>query len=113
MVCDCRVADRLSLLFALAPLTVLESLASVAARSVGAVQLEARGRALQSETVVLEAIVGEAEIAVEDLGSLSVGDVIKLNRKIHQPVQVCVRGGGPVCAARLGLSRGRTALQLT
>jgi flagellar motor switch/type III secretory pathway protein FliN len=113
MLCECRLGERLTVLLALPPATVFECLASTPASSAGSLQLEPRSRALQSETVVLEAIVGEAEIAVEELGTLSVGDVLKLNRKIHQPVQLCVRGGGPVCVARLGALRGRTALQLT
>jgi Type III flagellar switch regulator (C-ring) FliN C-term len=112
VVYDCRLGDRLTVLLILSPATVLECLANTLTPA-AAVQLEPLARALQSETVVLEAIVGEAEIPVEELGTLSVGDVIKLNRKIHQPVQLSVRGGGPVCVARLGALRGRTALQLT
>lgn len=112
ILCECRLGERLTVLLALPPATVFESLAPTPAPSSGSPHLEPRSRALQSETVVLEAIVGEAEIAVEELGTLSVGDVLKLNRKIHQPVQLVVRGGGPVCVARLGALRGRTALQL-
>ena len=113
ILCECRLDDRLTVVLAFSQPTVLESLASTASPSTGSVQLEPRARALQAETVVLEAIVGEAEIPVAELGTLSVGDVIKLNRKIHQPVQLCVRGGGVVCVARLGALRGRTALQLS
>ena len=113
ILCECRLDDRLTVVLAFSQSTVLESLASTASSSTGSVQLEPRVRALQAETVVLEAIVGEAVIPVAELGTLSVGDVIKLNRKIHQPVQLCVRGGGVVCVARLGALRGRTALQLS
>jgi len=60
-----------------------------------------------------EAVAGEAELALEELTTLAVGDVIRLNRKISEPLQLRVRGGGVVCAARLGSTTGRTALQLT
>jgi flagellar motor switch protein FliM len=62
---------------------------------------------------VLDGIAGEAELALEELTTLAVGDVIKLNHKISEPLRVCIRGGGVVGAARLGASKGRTALQLT
>jgi len=112
ILCECRLGERLTVLLALPAATVFECLSSTAAPSANSQHLEPRARALQSETVVLEAIVGEAEIALEELETLSVGDVLRLNRKVEQPVQLIVRGGGPVCVARLGSLRGRTALQL-
>jgi flagellar motor switch protein FliM len=77
------------------------------------VPVEPLSRALQTQRVVLDGVAGEAELALEDLTTLAVGDVIKLNRRISEPLQLCIRGGGVVCAARLGASKGRTALQLT
>jgi hypothetical protein len=110
----CRVGNELELLISLCPQTVQRCLALDAPRGAAAVgTLEPLSTALQSEMVVLEGIAGEAELALEELTTLAVGDVIRLNRKISEPLQVCVRGGGVVCAARLGASRGRTALQLT
>lgn len=74
--------------------------------------LEQRSRAMRSESVVLDAIAGEAEVAVEDVTTLAVGDVLKLDRAISEPLQVRMRGGGAVCSARLGALQGRAALQL-
>ncbi len=69
--------------------------------------------ALRSERVTLEAVLGKAELSAVELMSVRVGDVIKLNRALHEPLELHVRGGGVVCGARLGLHVGRPALQLT
>jgi len=108
----CRIGDTLDLLITLWPDTIHRLLVPDAPRRGVATPLEPLSRALQAERVVLNGIAGEAELALEDLTTLAVGDVIKLNRKISEPLQVCIRGGGVVCAARLGASKGRTALQL-
>ena len=75
--------------------------------------VEPVSRALQAQVVELDGIVGEAELAVEELSTLAVGDVIRLNRKISEPLQVRLGGGAVVCAARLGSLKGRTAVQLS
>ena len=108
----CRLGDSLSVLITLWPETVHRCLAPDASHRAAAGPVEPLSRALQAEKVVLDGIAGEAELALEELTTLAVGDVIKLNRKISEPLQVCIRGGGVVCAARLGASKGRTALQL-
>lgn len=69
--------------------------------------------ALRGERVTLEAVLGKAELSAAELMSVRVGDVLKLNRALHEPLELQVRGGGVVCGARLGLHVGRTALQLT
>jgi flagellar motor switch/type III secretory pathway protein FliN len=109
----CRLGESLELLVMLWPEAVHRCLAPAAPRRAAAAPLEPLSRALQAEKVVLDGIAGEVELALEDLTTLAVGDVIKLNRKISEPLQVCVRGGGVVCAARLGAAKGRNALQLT
>ena len=114
---DCFVFGRcqlgsLSLLVVLWPGTVLASLAPAAPRNFNSSPVEALSRALQAEAVVLEGIAGEAELAIEELSTLAVGDVLKLDRRISEPLQVRIQGGGVVCTARLGASLGHTALQL-
>jgi len=69
--------------------------------------------AVRGERVTLEAVLGKAELSAVELMSVRVGDVIKLNRALHEPLELHVRGGGVVCGARLGLHVGRPALQLT
>jgi hypothetical protein len=109
----CRLGEALDLIITIWPETVQRCLAPDAPRRAAVVPVEPLSGALQAERVVLDGIAGEAELALEELTTLAVGDVIKLNRKISEPLQVCIRGGGVVCAARLGASKGRTALQLT
>jgi hypothetical protein len=109
----CRLGDTLDLLITFWPDTVHRCLAPDVPRRGAVLPLEPLSRALQAERVVLDGIAGEAELALEELTTLAVGDVIKLNHKISEPLRVCIRGGGVVCAARLGASKGRTALQLT
>ena len=109
----CRLGDALDLIITIWPQTVQRCLAADAPRRAAAAPVEPLSGALQAQIVVLDAIAGEAELALEELTTLAVGDVIRLNRKISEPLQVCIRGGSVVCAARLGASKGRTALQLT
>jgi len=108
----CTLGDTLQLVMTLWPETVQRCLAVEVPRSAGQAPIEPLSRALQEEAVALEGIAGEAELALEELTTLAVGDVIRLNRKISEPLEVRIRGGGVVCEARLGVSKGRTALQL-
>jgi flagellar motor switch/type III secretory pathway protein FliN len=109
----CQVGPDLDLSVALWPECVRASLPGVVARRPGEATVEPLAKALQGEVVVLCAMVGNAELAVEELTTLSVGDVLRLDKKISEPLQLYVDGGGPVCAARLGSHLGRRALQLT
>jgi flagellar motor switch/type III secretory pathway protein FliN len=113
VICSCRVGPHLTVMFALWPATVTECLAREAPKFAAGSSLNPLSKALHAEAVELDAIAGEVELTIEELRSLAVGDVVKLNRKISQPLQVCVRDGGVVCAARLGAVSGHTALQLT
>jgi hypothetical protein len=110
---QCRLGEALELLVTLWPETVHRCLAPDAPRYAATAPLEPLSRALQAEKVVLDGIAGEVELALEDLTTLAVGDVIKLNRKISEPLQVRIRDGGVVCTARLGSTKGHNALQLT
>lgn len=108
----CQLGDSASLLILLWPATVLECVGPPPLSKDVQAAVESRSRAIRSEVVVLDAVAGEAELAVEDVTTLAVGDVLKLDRALSEPLQVRVRGGGQVCSARLGALRGRAALQL-
>ena len=108
----CQLGDSPSLLILLWPATVLDCVGPPPLPKDAQGAVEPRSRAIRSEVVVLDAVAGEAELAVEDVTTLAVGDVLKLDRAISEPLRVRVRGGGQVCAARLGALRGRAALQL-
>jgi flagellar motor switch/type III secretory pathway protein FliN len=113
VVASFRIGADTSLLVVLWPDTVHASVSPPPNRRVAAPAVEPLSRALQNEVVVLCARVGGAELAVDELTTLSVGDVIRLDRKINEPLDVYVEGGSRVCAARLGSHHGRKALQLT
>jgi len=109
----CQIGADANLLVVLWPATVHPSVSPALNRRVTAPAVEPLSRALQDEVVVLCALAGVAELAVDELTTLSVGDVIRLDRKISEPLDVHVEGGSRVCAARLGSHHGRKALQLT
>jgi flagellar motor switch protein FliM len=94
------------------PATVMSSLAPTAPAP-GSERVTPLSRALERQVVRLDALAGEAEIAFQELATLAPGDVLRLDRRLSEPVEVRVQNGGPVCSARLGTSRGRLALQLT
>ena len=68
--------------------------------------------ALMSEKVVVEVCAGEAQLMLPELATLTVGDVIALDRRLDEPAVVTLQGGG-FCAGYLGLRGDRKAIQLT
>jgi hypothetical protein len=110
---SCQIGAPKSWLIVIWPSVVLESVGQLVHSHAPGPVLATLSKALQSETVRVEAVVGEAELTLQELATLAVGDVLKLDRKITQSVQLQVRGGGGVCAGRLGASKGRAVLQLT
>ena len=110
--CECQLGDDFMLHIVLWPATVMDSLAPPVPAP-GSERVTPLSRALEHQVVRLDALAGEAEIAFQELATLAPGDVLKLDRRLSEPVELRVHSGGPVCSARLGLSRGRLALQLT
>jgi flagellar motor switch/type III secretory pathway protein FliN len=74
--------------------------------------LTARRQALGAEPVVLEVQAGSAELALADLQTLAVGDVLRLDRTLREPLAITVATEGTVCLGHLGLLHGRKAVQL-
>lgn len=70
-------------------------------------------RALESHSVCIEVIVGEAELMLQEIRSLTAGDVIPLDRCIDDPLKIVFSGDGAVGAGYLGISDDRKAVQLT
>ncbi len=68
--------------------------------------------AVESEKVSLNVQVGRAEITVEELTALSIGHVIRLNRKLDKPVDVHVGENNPVCRGYLGAQGHHIAVKL-
>jgi flagellar motor switch/type III secretory pathway protein FliN len=107
----CRFENAFELSILLWPKTVdqwLGQKTEKAARKVSVSRLEA----LDSQTVTLDVVVGEAEIAFEELRGLCEGVVIKLDRRLDQPLQLRLVGDGTVCSGHLGLNDDRRAVQV-
>lgn len=68
---------------------------------------------IETQAVTLQAWVGEVEIRLGLLHSLSPGDVIRLDASVHEPLQLSLSGVSTPVRAFLGSLGGRKALQVT
>lgn len=108
----CEFGDTLELSVLLWPGTVrawLEKELPRTARRLGTVS---RLNALDTQTVTMEIIAGEAELALDELRGLSAGVVIKLDRRLDQPLPVRLTGDGIVCVGHLGSNGEQRAVQV-
>jgi flagellar motor switch/type III secretory pathway protein FliN len=111
VVLHCRFKDALEFCVLLWPKTVDAWLGQAARKNTRRISVS-RLEALDSQTVTLDVVVGEANIAFEELRSLCEGVVIKLNRRVDQPLQVQLVGDGVIGSGHLGLNDGRRAVQV-
>jgi len=111
VVLQCRWEGALELHLLLWPKTVEAWLGQAGTKTARRVSVS-RLDALDTQTVKLEVIAGEAEIAFDELRSLCEGVIIKLDRRLDQPLQLRVQGDGVVCAGHLGLNDDRRAIQV-
>lgn len=71
------------------------------------------GQALRASAVVVEAVLGEAELALAELRGLAPGDVIVLDASVGRPAMLTLAGGeAPVGRGSLGECDGRLSLTL-
>jgi hypothetical protein len=68
--------------------------------------------ALGSESVHVEAIVGDTELPIGEFATLVVGDVIIFDQRIDQPIAIRVRGGEIFAGGHLCASKGKKAVEL-
>jgi len=69
-------------------------------------------RAIEGRPVRVSVVLGEAELELCDLETLTAGDVIRLDRKISEPLSIRTESGDVVCGAQVGVLDGRRAIQL-
>ncbi|KAK47817.1 hypothetical protein BG58_40995 [Caballeronia jiangsuensis] len=79
--------------------------------------LASRPHALAATNVRLHARLGRADLAIRDVLELAPGDVIRLDRKVDEGVELFVQGDGSlassvVATGRLGQTRDRFSVQL-
>jgi flagellar motor switch/type III secretory pathway protein FliN len=77
-----------------------------------ATPLGGRLAALGATRVVLEGVLGKAELALSDVQELGVGDVVILDRALSDSVELCLAQGATMARGRLGRSGGRMTIQL-
>lgn len=77
-----------------------------------AAPLVAHEDAVQRAGLVLEAEVGTVEVALAELHALAPGDVIRLGRRLEEPIGVVAPGGATLCRAHLGRCDGAYALEV-
>lgn len=68
---------------------------------------------VRTKPMKLSAILGEAEIDIGTLQSISIGDVIRLDIPIDKPTQLFTSEGIPLCKGYLGASDEFKSLQLS
>jgi hypothetical protein len=71
-----------------------------------------RGAAVAAQSIAIDVVLGNAEVSLQELTSLAVGDVIVLSEKLGAPSQVVIKGGAPIAEAALGCLDGRRAIQV-
>jgi flagellar motor switch/type III secretory pathway protein FliN len=69
-------------------------------------------QAIGNRRVTLELAVGGGELTIDELSSLAVGDVIPLDRKLNDEINVCLNSDAPICRGYLGVKQGKVAVQL-
>ena len=92
---------------------VASMLASVPSKSVRKAQLTKPVDALANGRLKFNVLVGEAQLELALLQTIGVGDVIRLDTRIDEPLQVVNSDGKRVCGAFLGSSDGYKSIQLT
>lgn len=77
--------------------------------------LTERHQSIASRKVALKAVAGWVQLDVRTLSDLAVGNVIKLDTRLDDPMSlvVSVEGEPTVCAARLGARQGSKAIRLS
>lgn len=78
----------------------------------GSGQLQARAKVLGRQDVHLQVEAGRAELSLAQLMGLAVGDVLRLESALDQPLTVCNAQGKPMFQAWLGKQEDTIAVEL-
>ena len=68
--------------------------------------------ALGSESVLVSAIIGEAELPISEFARLAIGDVLVVDRRLQEPLTVHVEGGEVFAGGHLCAAQGSRAIEL-
>ena len=109
---ELTIADETAVLI-LSPGLVSRCLQRLPERVASEAQYVPMDASLGSQTVSLQAWVGAAELDIAELQDMAVGDVIRLDTEIEQPMSVTLGGDYTICYGHLGSNESHRALQLT
>ncbi len=107
---SCELSPGFPLVLALSPELVAASLPK--AQSTAREPLVAAWRAVEPCAVIVEAVVGGAEVELGELSQLAAGDVIVLDRELDDPLLLRLDIGEPVGQIHLGTAGGKKAVQV-
>lgn len=112
-VAHARIGGRLDLAIVLLPGAVQQALGKEAVGRVGGSEsLTPMAQALEPERVTLEIVAGTADVPFEDLRTLRVGHVIRLDSRLDEAMEVHLVGDGMIGKGFLGARDGQLAVQL-
>jgi flagellar motor switch/type III secretory pathway protein FliN len=97
----------------ISPPLVASMLSRIGPRAARKGSLVKVNEALANGRMNLKVMVGEAEVELGLLQTIAVGDVIKLNTRVDEPLQVVTADGLRLCRAFLGIRNGRKSIQLS
>ncbi|MBI3900272.1 MAG: FliM/FliN family flagellar motor switch protein [Gammaproteobacteria bacterium] len=106
------IGDGLSWVLLLYPKTTQALTSTLKVRQVPAVLTPTR-RAIESQTAAIEVTAGDAELTLQEMATLAVGDVIRLDHKLEDPLPVLFGDDGRLVAGHLGTAGEHKAIQLT
>jgi flagellar motor switch protein FliM len=108
----CQLGEAMDLWLRLSPPLVDACLGSLDAPR-KEVPLSGAVQAMRNQCVALNVLLGEAEVTLAELQTLGVGDVLRLDRRVSEPLAVRLSDERVICAAHLGTRGDRKAVQLT
>lgn len=110
---ECHIpGSHAALLVVLYPSTTAAFLAELPRTTRRGGDLVPARRAIESQRVRLDVVLGQTELLLPEVAMLAVGDVLRLDCNIAEPLQVVVSEGETLSGAHLGVVGDRKAIQL-
>ena len=109
---QCRAETGIEFRLWLSPDVVEDWVAHIGVPNAHRISLMPARQAIAERTVSVEAILGEAELTLDELQTLGIGDVIRLDRRLDEPLTVRI-SSAVACAGFLGTAGEQKAVQLT
>ena len=108
------LVDELELSFVISPATVQRHIKEeiLEAQSKSRVNLNSFQEATKNQTIKASVYIGTAELKLEDLATISVGDVVTLDKKFNDGAQMTFETEGYSCEGFIGLVNGSLGIRI-